>query len=110
LRTATEEPETTPGMPPAIVPCREILADVLFEAGHTGESLKEYEASNRLTPNRFHEIAGAFHAAKLSGNLEADKVQAQRLLDVASGANSERAELKVARDLLESGAQQKAGQ
>jgi tetratricopeptide (TPR) repeat protein len=109
LRTATEEPETAPGMPPAIVPCREILADLLFEAGHTEEALKEYEASNRLTPNRFHEMAGAFHAAKLSGNLEAAKVQAQRLLDVTSGANSERAELKEARDLLESGAQQKAG-
>ena len=48
-------------------PMRELVGELLREAGQLREALREFEASLRLTPNRFRSIAGAADAAARTG-------------------------------------------
>jgi tetratricopeptide (TPR) repeat protein len=50
------------------IPAREMLADVLLEAGHPKEALVEYEVALRLSPNRLNGLYNAGRAAEASGN------------------------------------------
>ena len=71
-RAAAELDEKTgkhPVTPGAILPPRELLADMLMESGKPAEALAEYEASLREAPGRFNSLAGGARAAELSQNL-----------------------------------------
>jgi tetratricopeptide (TPR) repeat protein len=57
-----------PVTPGAILPPRELLADMLMESGKPAEALAEYEASLREAPGRFNSLAGGARAADLSKN------------------------------------------
>jgi hypothetical protein len=65
LEDSTEKHPVTPG---PVVPARELLGDLLLEAGRPSEALKRFEASLANSPNRFNGISGAARAAELSGN------------------------------------------
>jgi len=70
-RAAAELDEKTgkhPVTPGAILPPRELLADMLMESGKPAEALVEYEASLREAPGRFNSLAGGARAAELSKN------------------------------------------
>ena len=67
LRSAAELDEKTgkhPVTPGAVLPPRELLADVLLEVGRAAEALAEYETSLREAPGRFNSLAGAARAAE----------------------------------------------
>ena len=53
-----------PVTPGAILPARELLADMLLEMGRPAEALAEYEASLREAPARSTASAGAARAAE----------------------------------------------
>jgi hypothetical protein len=65
-RSAAELEEKTgkhPVTPGAVLPARELLADMLLEANRPSEALAEYEASLRAAPGRFNGLVGAARAA-----------------------------------------------
>ena len=58
---ATEKHPVTPG---ALFPAREMLGDMLLEVGRPADALTEFEASQRVDPNRFLGLYGAARAAE----------------------------------------------
>jgi hypothetical protein len=87
----------TPGAP---LPARELLGDMLLEAGRPAEASAEYEASLRQTPNRFNGVYGAARAAALSNKpARARELYAQLTTQCVKG--SARPELAEARRYLE---------
>ncbi|HEY1495928.1 MAG TPA: hypothetical protein VGF49_15350, partial [Candidatus Solibacter sp.] len=57
---AVDKHPVTPG---ALLPVREMLADLLLEQGAAAEALKEYEAVLKTAPRRLNGTAGAARAA-----------------------------------------------
>ncbi|MBI1736675.1 MAG: hypothetical protein HYR51_16020 [Candidatus Rokubacteria bacterium] len=91
---ATEKHPVTPG---AIQPAREMLAEVLLEAGQAKQALAEFEASQRTDPNRFHGLAGAARAAEAAGDRAKAKSYYEALIALAKTADTERPEVTKAR-------------
>jgi Tfp pilus assembly protein PilF len=77
-----------------------MLGELLLELGQDAQALAEFEASLHTDPNRYHGLAGAAHAAELSGNRDKARAYYQQLLVLAKDADSERRELKQARAYL----------
>jgi tetratricopeptide (TPR) repeat protein len=102
-RAAADLEETIgkhPVTPGSLLPARELLGDMLLEAGRPAEASVEYEASLRKTPNRFDGLYGAARAAELSRN----PARARELYAQLAGqcvAGSARPELADARRYLE---------
>ncbi len=98
LRSAAELEESmdknavTPG---AVIPAREMLAELLLKENHPQDSLTEYEAVLKISPNRFNALFGAASAADAAGNASAANRYFQKLTEVAVG--DERPELVSAR-------------
>lgn len=67
LESATEKHPVTPG---AVIPARELLADLLLEMGRPDEALIEVELSLRDAPNRWNGLFLASRAAELGGKPE----------------------------------------
>lgn len=85
------------------IPAREMLADMLLEAGRPKEALTEYEQSLRYSPNRFNGLYGAGRAAEASGDqTSARRYFAALLTATENGTNSNRPEIAHARTLVSS--------
>ena len=106
LKTATSGAEleekigknnVTPGAP---LPARELLGDMLLEMGRPAEALAAYEASLRVTPNRFNSLYGAARAAELSKQAARARELYGKLV-AQCVAGSDRKELAEARKYLE---------
>jgi tetratricopeptide (TPR) repeat protein len=91
---ATEKHPVTPG---AIQPAREMLAEVLLDLGQAQKALAEFEASQKVDPNRFHGLAGAARAADAAGDKAKAKSYYEKLIALAKNADSERPELTKAK-------------
>jgi tetratricopeptide (TPR) repeat protein len=78
-------------------PMRELLGELLLEAARPREALREFEASLRLTPNRFRSLAGAADAAARTGNRRLAVSYYRTLLTQAGAGGSQRAALTAAR-------------
>jgi hypothetical protein len=94
---ATEKHPVTPG---SIVPARELLADLLLELGQPAAALREYEASHKVEPNRFHGLAGAGRAAELAGETAKARTYYGQLVALAAQADTERPEVQRAKAYL----------
>ncbi len=94
---ATEKHPVTPG---PLVPGRELLGEMLLEAGQHREALKEFEASMRIEPNRFRGLYGAARAAELSGDREKARTYYQKMLALSAKADTERPERVEAKAFL----------
>lgn len=98
MRAAAELEETmdkdavTPG---AIVPARELLAQMLQVQKKPQEALPEYEAVLKTAPNRFNALWGAASSAEAAGNSTKAAVYFRKLAEV--GVGTERPELETAR-------------
>jgi tetratricopeptide (TPR) repeat protein len=68
LEDSTEKHPVTPG---PVLPARELMADLLMEAGHPLQAFQAYETSLRASPHRFHSVRGAARAAEAAGKHEA---------------------------------------
>jgi len=81
-------------------PMRELLGELLLEAGRPRDALREFEASLRLTPNRFRSLAGAADAAARTGNRRAATSHYRTLIAQAGSGGGERVALTAARKFL----------
>lgn len=93
LEESMDKDAVTPG---AITPAREMLAELYFLENQPEESLVEYEAVLRVTPNRFNALYGAAHAAEASGRSEIAKRYYQKLAEISPGDERPKAPVKVA--------------
>jgi tetratricopeptide (TPR) repeat protein len=90
----TEKHPVTPG---AIQPAREMLGELLLDLGQPAVALAEFEASQKVDPNRFHGVAGAARAAEQAGDRAKAKRYYEHLLDLTRTADSPRPEITRAR-------------
>ena len=90
LEDKNEKHIVTPGR---IVPARELLGDMLLEAGQPAAALKEYEASQEREPNRFRGLYGAARAAEGAGDRTKAAASYGKLMALAKNADGPRPEL-----------------
>jgi hypothetical protein len=103
LRVAADHEDAVdkhPVTPGALLPVREMVADLLLEGGRPDESLKEYEAVLKTSPRRFNATAGAAKAADKAGDKMKARAYAMQLREIANSAEISRPELEWARDYL----------
>ena len=98
LDDAIDKDPVTPG---AILPARELLADLLLDLGRPREALDEYEAVLRVAPKRFRATAGAARAAELAGDRHRAKTHYNELLAFCDPAST-RPEVLAAKTFVES--------
>jgi tetratricopeptide (TPR) repeat protein len=89
-----------PVTPSAVLPARELLADLLLELNQPDAALKAYKEVLRTDPNRFRSILGEARAAKQSGDTAAAHDAYQKLVALSKPAGSERPELAEAKAFL----------
>ena len=97
LEGSTDKHPVTPG---AISPARELLGEMLLELNQPEQALKEFEASQRVDPNRFRSLYGAARAAELAGDLGKAKTYYTKFVSLCQYADTERPELKHAKAFL----------
>jgi hypothetical protein len=95
---ATEKHPVTPG---SIQPAREMLAELLLELGQASQALAEFEASQKVDPNRLHGLAGAARAAERAGDRARARRYYEQLVDLTRTGDTERPEVVQARAFLE---------
>jgi len=100
IEDATDKSAVTPG---PLAPARELLGDMLLEAGDAAGALRAYEASITKEPRRFRGAYGAARAAEAAGDAAAARRYYRATLDIARDADSPRPELERARSYLERG-------
>jgi hypothetical protein len=91
---ASDKAAVTPG---PLAPARELLAEMLLEAGHANEALVEFTSTLRREPNRYRATAGAARAARAAGDSTAAAEFDRQLLELCRRADTERPELVAAR-------------
>lgn len=94
---AVDKHPVTPG---ALLPVRELLADLLLENGAAPEALKEYETVLKSAPHRFNSTAGAAKAADKAGDKTTARTYAMQLREIGKNAESSRPDLDWARAYL----------
>jgi hypothetical protein len=94
---ATEKHPVTPG---SIQPAREMLAELLLELGQASQALAEFEASQKVDPNRLHGLAGAARAAERAGDRARARRYYEQLVDLTRTGDTERPEVVQARAFL----------
>jgi tetratricopeptide (TPR) repeat protein len=93
----TDKSAISPG---PLAPARELLGDMLLEAGRPAEALKEFEATTKKEPNRFRGLYGAGRAAEAAGQRARAVQFYKQLLQVASEPDTKRPELEHARSSI----------
>jgi tetratricopeptide (TPR) repeat protein len=102
LLRSVADTEDKVGKGETALPVREMLADMLLEAGRPQEALVEYETSLRTDPNRFNGLYGAAQAAEKTQQKEKAARYYAQLLKNCDGIRSDRPELAAAKTLLAS--------
>jgi len=86
-------------------PMRELLGELLLEAGKPSDALREFERSLRVVPNRFRSLAGAGQAAAESGKRKSAESYYRQLLsmvgDGVADGETERSALHAARSFMQ---------
>jgi len=83
-----------------LYPMRELLADLLLEAGRPKDALAEYTNALKQYPNRYRGLYGAARAAEASGDTARAREYYARLVDLSEHADGSRLELQRARTFL----------
>lgn len=89
-----------PATPAAVLPARELLADLLLQIDDAKSALKEYELALKSEPNRFRSILGKARAAQKSGDLAMARDSYQKLLALSDQADAGKPELAEAKAFL----------
>jgi hypothetical protein len=103
LRAAAEresKTEKAPVTPGPLAPAREMLGEMLLDAGRHAEALAAFEASQQVEPNRFRGLYGAARAAELTGARDKAKQYYGRLLELSARADADLPELRQAKAFL----------
>jgi tetratricopeptide (TPR) repeat protein len=96
---ATDKSAVTPG---PLAPARELLGEMLLEAGDAAGALAAFEASMAKEPGRFRGAFGAARAAEAAGDAAKAREYYARTAEIARDADSPRPELERARSYLAS--------
>jgi tetratricopeptide (TPR) repeat protein len=83
-----------------LYPLRELLGDMLLDAGQARAALTEYEKALKQTPNRFRGVYGAARAAEAAGDRKKAVAYYSQLIDLAKKGDGTRPELTHARHYL----------
>jgi tetratricopeptide (TPR) repeat protein len=83
------------------IPAHEMLGDMLLEAKRLEEALAEYQATLKTNPGRFNALFGAARSAEAAGKTDKAKDYYSQLVKNCDGSQSERSELKYARERVE---------
>ena len=94
---ALDKHPVTPG---AVLPLRDLYADMLLGEERFGEALAAYEATLEISPNRFYSLAGAGGAAEKAGRGADARRYYTRLVEVAGDGDTSRPGLARARAML----------
>ena len=78
-------------------PMRELLGELLLEAGRPDEAQREFDASLQTVPNRYRSLAGAARAAGLLHHEQDARTYHERLLALTQDADSDRPAILAAR-------------
>jgi hypothetical protein len=89
-----------PVTPGAVLPARELFADLLLEVGQPAAALPEYERSLQNAPKRLLSLAGAARAAKLSGDGVKARQYYKQLVELTAQADTPRPEITEAKEFL----------
>jgi hypothetical protein len=103
LRAAADREDRTDKAaisPGPLAPARELLGEMLLDAGQASAALVEFERTMEKEPNRFRGVAGAARAAAGAGDSVRAAALYRALLDLAARGDGERAELAEARRAL----------
>jgi tetratricopeptide (TPR) repeat protein len=103
MRTAADNEDASVkhvAMENRLYPFRELLGELLLEAGQPAAALKEFETALKQTPNRFRAFAGAARAAEASGDRQKAADYFGKLADLAKNADTERTEIREAKAFL----------
>jgi hypothetical protein len=84
MEDKTEKAAVTPG---PLAPARELLGEMLLEAGRTTEALEAFEATVMKEPNRFRGVSGAARAAELAGDRAKAAKYYKQLVGIAAKAD-----------------------
>jgi tetratricopeptide (TPR) repeat protein len=95
---ATDKSAVTPG---PLAPARELLGEMLLEAGNAKAALVEFEATTKKEPGRFRGAYGAARAAEAAGDRATAGRYYRQLLEIAQSADTDRPELRRAREFVE---------
>jgi tetratricopeptide (TPR) repeat protein len=90
----TDKAAVSPG---PIAPARELLGEMLLEAGNAKEALVAFESTMKKEPNRFRGAYGAGRAAEALGNRALAAKYYKQVVTIAKDADSQRPELVRAR-------------
>jgi tetratricopeptide (TPR) repeat protein len=97
IEDASDKAAVTPG---PLAPARELLGEMLLEAGNPAGALEAFEASIAKEPGRFRGAFGAARAAEAAGDTTAAQRHYRRALEIAQRADSPRPEIQRARSFL----------
>jgi tetratricopeptide (TPR) repeat protein len=90
LESSTDKHPVTPG---AVLPARELLADLLAEMGRPAEAATEYEASLKDAPRRLYALLGASSAAEAAGDRARAKAHYAKVKELVGARDAGRPEL-----------------
>ncbi len=94
---ATDKSAVSPG---PLAPARELLGEMLLEAGDAAGALTAFEASMAKEPGRFRGAFGAARAAEAAGDEAKAREHYARTVEIAREADSPRPEIERARSFL----------
>jgi tetratricopeptide (TPR) repeat protein len=101
---ATDKAAISPG---PLAPARELLGDMLLQAGNAKEALAAFEATMKKEPGRFRGAYGAARAAEAAGDRDKARQYYAALLDIARTADGTRPELDRARAFVKGGSSER---
>ncbi len=81
-----------------MLPARELLGDMLVLLDQADAAIDAYEASLRISPNRYHSLYGAGQAAALNDDMPKARAYYTKLVTLA--ALGDRSSLQIARKFL----------
>jgi predicted Zn-dependent protease len=82
-------------------PMRELLGELLLEAGKPADALPQFERSLKTVPNRVRSLDGAARAAAQSGNRTLAVSYFKQLLTLTAKADADRPALRAAREYVD---------
>lgn len=94
---ATDKSAISPG---PLAPARELLGEMLLDAGNAREALVEFEATMKKEPGRLRGAYGAARAAETAGDRARALAHYKTVLEIARSADGDRPELQHARNFV----------
>jgi tetratricopeptide (TPR) repeat protein len=83
-----------------LYPLRELLGELLLEAGQPAAALREYEAAFKENPKRYRGLYGAARAAEAAGDRQKAEAYFTNFVAISAKADTDRPEIAQAKTFL----------